>query len=501
LSQANKAMTASVLHVATKLSQRLLGLISTLILARLLAPDDFGIVAISLLIINFFTALSDSGASNYIIKVGDLTNSEIDTSWTINIILKLVVSVVILISANLIASIFNDERIVNLLYAMTIMLVLGSVSSPSIALFKREQNYVPIFKLEIIQKVISVIIVITIAVSYKSYWALIIGMMCTTTIGTFGSYCIHAYRPRLSLTNLTTQWDFSKWILGGSIFGFSRSQMDTFLTSKFYSVSDVGIFHTMKYIATMPGSQVIAPAVSPLLATISKSRDNETDFRDQINLSFYVVSLLSFPIAFYMCWNADILVLIILGDQWVNYSQIFGALSVLVISYSLSSLCGQILISLSKTKVLFIYNIISLLILVSLLLVAKNHSLYEFAATRVFFEIIASVSMFLFVVKVYLNIAIKKHIFIYFGSLITSYIALQASIILDPVDLNVFLRLFVTAITFNIVYLLSLYISYRVYFKRTKEGAHLAFLVMKTILKIKNKFVYYFNREKTGRKQ
>lgn len=476
-----------MIFVLTRFSERILGLISTLILARLLTPDDFGIVAISMLVLNFFFILSDSGAENYIIKKNALTESDINTAWTLNIILKFLVAIILWILSQQIANYFNDERLLDILYVVTPLLIFSSFASPSIYLLKRDQNYRPLFKLIIFQKLFSVSIVIFIAVYYQSYWALIFGHVASSTFHTIGSFRIYKYRPKFDLSKINEQWDFSKWILLSSIFGFVRSQLDTILASKFFSVAEVGAFHTMKYISTMPGSQIIEPAITPLLSTISRSIDDQDQYRYQIKLSYLVLLLVTLPSAIFLYWYANIIVQILLGQQWLAYSEIFGTLALLIISISFMSLSGHILISSNRPRLIFIYNLFSLVGLFVILFSIREYPLFYFTLARTVFDISITSLFFFTIAKLFVKIPIKELLIPCALILTSSYLSALFSMYFKAPGLNEIVKLIFAGVAFSSFYCLLVFILYRVYYKKTKEGAHLGFLVHKLVTKASGK--------------
>ena len=106
-SSLKKGVFSSLLLVGNSVANKLVGLISTLILARVLLPEDFGIVAIASLMVGFIEIMANTGSGQYLLRVDNLDEEKVDTAWTINLILKSLLSLIMLISAYWIVDFFR----------------------------------------------------------------------------------------------------------------------------------------------------------------------------------------------------------------------------------------------------------------------------------------------------------------------------------------------------------------------------------------------------------
>ncbi|MFT6910030.1 MAG: lipopolysaccharide exporter [Oleiphilaceae bacterium] len=126
MNKAKKSLLAGTLLVANALLKKAIGLISTLILARVLAPDDFGLVAITMLVLGFLEVFAVTGSQQYIYQKEDVTKEILDTAWTIDLILKFIIAITLFISADLIASYYEDEQLIGCLRVIAIIPILGA---------------------------------------------------------------------------------------------------------------------------------------------------------------------------------------------------------------------------------------------------------------------------------------------------------------------------------------------------------------------------------------
>jgi O-antigen/teichoic acid export membrane protein len=362
-----KVLNSSSLLIATKVFQRTVGLISILILARLLTPDDFAIVALTVIIVHFFDMLSNVGSEQYIIQKEKVSSEDINTAWTIDILLKSALWLLLVCLSYFIDQFYPNSQLQLPLIIASVILIINALKNPGVLLLKKNLRYRKIFGLSVIQKLLSFIIVMAVAYTWQSFWALIVGDIIASLVFTIGSYFIHSYRPQLSLKHFSQQWHFSQWLFLKGIVGYIRSQIDTLLVSKFFNSALLGKYYMARNIAMLPGHNLLHPAIEPLLAAFSESRNNLPKLEEHFRFSLFIGAFLSIPITFYI-WNFPTPIIeTILGDQWVDASKVLGYMSLLFLYYTFVLVIEQALIALQKTKALLYFDLISLVVITSII--------------------------------------------------------------------------------------------------------------------------------------
>ena len=297
MSLGKKVLTSSSLLIGIKFFQRLVGLISILFLARLLTPEDFAIVALTAITVHFFDILSNAGSEQYIIQKDSVDEDDLNTAWTIDITMKFMLWVTLITGSSLIASFFEQPELETALYASSIILIINAAKNPGLLLKKQNFEYKKIFWLSVIQRLATFVIVITIAYIERSYWALIIGDIISSLIFTVGSYKIDQHKARLCFSHWRKQWHFSSWLLLKGIVGYTRSQIDTLIVSKFFPQAQLGQYYMARDIAMIPSQNLLSPAIEPLLAAFKQSRNNFPNLEFQVRFSLFIVAFISIPIS------------------------------------------------------------------------------------------------------------------------------------------------------------------------------------------------------------
>lgn len=383
MSLANKTFFSSLILLSLSFAQRSLGIISTLILARILTPDDFGIVAIVSLIVFLFDSLSTSGSTQYIIQKAEVSDDDLNSAWTIDIILKFSFFIICLILTPFIADFFHQKELENALYAIAIILPILGLGNPGVYLLRKNLEFKAIAKLLIISKLISISLVISLALYYKNYWAMIVGTIFSYFIPLIGTYIIHPHRPKICFKKIPEQWNFSQWLFLKSIVGYSKGQIDSFLVAHFFNVASIGGYNLMKNLSSMPATEIVAPATQPLLSAFSKSKNDPDVLNYQLNLSLLIMIILISPFSSFMYYFDSNIVSILLGDKWLEYANILGILSIGLITLPIGSIVEHYSTALGNVKILFISDLISSFVTIFILILFRDSNLEIIALLRV----------------------------------------------------------------------------------------------------------------------
>lgn len=485
----SQVLSSSFLLLIIRLIQRSIGLISTLILARVLTPNDFGIVAISVLVVHFCDALSATGSQQYIVQKTEVDSDDVNSAWTIDIIMKSILWIILIISVPLISSFYDRPEIENALYVSSLVLLVGAFKSPSLMLLRRTLSYKPIFRISILQKLLSFSVVMTFVYFEPSYWALIVGDLVSALTLTIGSYFIYTVKLKFSLRKIKEQWAFSQWVLLKGGVGFARAESDTILVSKYFSSEALGAYHMARHLSIMPSTEIIGPAIEPLIASFARVKNEPEKLAFQFTLSLLVIILLIMPACAFIWSFPESIINFFLGKQWAIAYPILSALSLFLFTTVISQLLNQFCIALGKVKSIFIYDVLSLFIIVSVLLTFMTDSLYEFSLLRggvafilvfSFFIYLKSISdlSIIYIIKLILPIALL--------SVLSAVLTLEIGI--ESWGGGMF-SLFYYLPVFGVIYLMLIVLSYVFYYKNMKEGVHIYNLGKGAYYQIKYRFI------------
>lgn len=482
-----KGLIGSVLLVSESLSNKLIGLVSTLILARVLMPQDFGLVAIAVLLLNFLEVMSKTGGILYLLRSDSLTPEDVNTSWTIDLLIKTPLAIIFSLLAPTISDYYGDDRLVNIIYVLSLLIFIQCLKSPGGAFLRREQNYLPIIKLGLIAKFISVVIAISIAIFFHSYWALVLGQFTNSFVLCVGSYFIHSHRPWFTLHNAKRQWLFSMWMIPQAIIGFFRTQLDTLLVSATFDKDVLGSYHIMKYLAFIPSAHIVVPATQPLLVELAKVKHSQFYLKKQFNVSFIVMMTIALPMVTLISSYHQLIISVLLGEDWAPYSSLFSIFCLLIISAAIFQQSMRILLVYGHTKTVFVYEVFSFVIIYSALFWVGIEDIMSFSKIRVGLEVLLSVTLFSYVAIRYTDI---KNLFRVLYSMLPLLIGCAVASILADKAINFsesgFINLFIVCSVFYISFLLTLATLSFSLFKKTIEWSYINNLLVRILFSLVN---------------
>ena len=377
-----RVLKSAGLLLGIQVVQRGLGIISTLVLARLLAPEHFGIVALVTIALQFFELLVEIGNQQYIVQKETLDDEDLNTAWSMDILIKSGVAVLVIASSPALAAWFEEPLLTAALAVASLALPIRALKSPGMMRLAREINYRPLFRLTLWQKGLSFITVITIALVHPSHWAIIIGNLVSAAILAVGSYRVDHHRPRWTLARFRQQWGFSQWLLMRGLLGFTRSQIDNLMVSRFFGTTQLGGYNLVREVSLLPALSAIIPMSEPLLAAIAevKARPEALAYRIQFSLAL-MVSLLT-PLSVYIFLFPELIVLTLLGDQWTEYASLLRPFSLFFFTFCLFALLTDAVIAMGRVRALFLFDLVSTGIIIGALWYFGQAGLESMAWTR-----------------------------------------------------------------------------------------------------------------------
>jgi len=456
MSLALKIINSSALLITLKFGERLIGLVSLLILARLLIPNDFSIIALTAIVVYFFDILANAGSEQYIIQKKGVTSDDLNTAWTIDIILKSTLCGVLILLSGFISDYFEQPKLQLALCVSSFLLIINALKNPSLFILKQNLEYKKIFRLSLAQKLVSFIFVVTIAYYYKSFWALIIGDLISSFIYTIGSYYVNSYRPVLSLKRKSDQWVFSKWLLVKSVIGYIRAQIDTLIVSKIFPGAPTGQYYMTRSIAMLPCHNILSPAIEPLLAALSQNNNDKHLLAKKINYCLLAITCITIPMVIFVWQSSNLIVGVLLGEQWVKSIELLSYFCLLLLYFPYIHFFEQVLLAIGKVKTAFKFDMCILFIILIGFMLFTLDTTEKIAIIRGLTGVIS-----LFFLAAYLRISIpfslKFQSTVIFSCFIisfcSSYIAISS---IKSFNLNEIFTLTFTLLLFIICYVILL---------------------------------------------
>ena len=314
--------------MAWRLGMRVLGLVSTLILVRLLAPAEFGLVALATGFVQTIDAMMALGADDAVVRESRADRDLYDTAFTLNLLRGLAVGLVVVLCAWPAAAFFADPRLSGVLLCVAALPVLDGLANIGTVDFRRDLLFRKEFAIMVLPKLGGILAAIAVAFLTHSYVAMLAGMGVNRGLRVVMSYVMHPYRPGLSLRawRRLIGYSFWSWLIGIAI--LLRDKSDTFMLGRVLGTTSIGYYSVGSEIAALPTTELVEPlcrsAFSGFAAERREGASGSPLFTRLIGLAASVV----LPAGIGLSLVADPLVAVALGPAWAQAAPVARVLAV-----------------------------------------------------------------------------------------------------------------------------------------------------------------------------
>lgn len=352
-----KVVTATKWSGITEIAAKLVSPISTMVLARLLTPDAFGVLVTAVMVISFAEIFTDAGFQKYLIQHKFRSSEELYQSTTVafwsNFILSILIWIGIIVFAEEIAVLVGSKGYGDVIAISCICIPLAAFSSIQMALYKRDLNFKTLFLVRIVGIFIPLIITIPLAYYTRSYWSLIIGMITLNLSNAIILTVKSKWKPNFffSFSLLKEMFSFTFWSMIEAISIWLTGYVDIFIVGTMLNQHYLGIYRTsMSTVGQIMG--LITAATTPILfSSLSKLQDNDQALKKMFFSFQKLVGIIVMPMGVGIFLFQDLITNILLGDQWYEAAYFIGLWGLTsAITIVLSHYCSEIYRAKGKPK-------------------------------------------------------------------------------------------------------------------------------------------------------
>jgi O-antigen/teichoic acid export membrane protein len=352
-----------------RISNRLLQFVALLVLARLLVPEDFGLMGVTLVTIAAFEIFSVSGLREALVQRKGDVESYIETAWTANLIRAATCCLILLLAAPAISSFFEDERITLLLRVMSISLMLKAFTNFRVLYFEKELDFKREFIYQVTGTVAQVAVSVSVAVATRSVWSLVAGYISGEFVRLIASYLLIRSRPRLRIdgTRFKEMLGFGKWILGSNALIFIITQGDDAFVGKVLGTAALGFYQLAYRISNLPVTEITHTVSRVTFPAYSKIQDDTARLREVYMRIIQVTTFAAFPIAGLILVLGGDFTRLFLGDKWMPMVPAMQVLVFFGITRTVGASLGPIFNATNRPNVLTMLAALQLAILIAII--------------------------------------------------------------------------------------------------------------------------------------
>lgn len=370
----SKVISGSFWVVVSRLARRSVGLISAVILARILSPTDYGLVAVGLLCVSLFRIFTEVGIKPNLIQERDHNADLLSTAWTLEVTRGLVICVVIFFMAPIGADFFHQPAATPIIRAMSVIPLLSSIANIKIIYFQRELEFHKQFIYEFSGAVVGIITAVISALILRNAWALVFGQVAAELTLTILSYIFFPELPRITFErhSLRKLYTFGKWVFLGGIVSYFAMEGDKYFVGRLFGVELLGMYKMASMLTRIITDEFGKSITKVFFPAYSKISGDLYKLKSVFLKSYETLLSILAPSCLGLFIIADDFIPVILGNKWLGMIPLLKllALAAFVRTFCISG--SGLFYSLNKPKYNATCEIIRAAVLLILLLILPN---------------------------------------------------------------------------------------------------------------------------------
>ncbi|MCJ1962872.1 lipopolysaccharide biosynthesis protein [Novosphingobium mangrovi (ex Hu et al. 2023)] len=336
--------------IGGRLFTKFVEFLSLLVLAQLLTPEDFGVIAIAMTLVTIVEAVFELPITQVLIARQAISQRHLDTAFTLSALRGGALTLVVWASAVPFAHFYRNDTLVWMILALGVAPGLRGMGSPGLVLYARELKYRREIAAELVCKTGSLVCSVAAAWWLRDYRALMVGIVATPTIWILASYALAPYRPRLSLAEWPLFADFLGWTTGAQLLAAINWQCDRLILGRFVSPAQLGIYSVANDLSYVPEQALIRPIVRPLLSVFALIADQRARLATAYVQASNAVLAIGAPVLLGLCLLARPAVALALGDKWLGAIPVLQWLSLTLIPPLLTAPYSSLAMALNRPQ-------------------------------------------------------------------------------------------------------------------------------------------------------
>ncbi len=366
---ARSVVSGALLYTAMRWFDRALGVISTIVLARLLVPDDFGVVALATIALGFLLMMFDVGLNVRLVQMGEIDRTDIDTAWTIRLVRNLFLAALLAFGAPAISDYFGDSRLTPVMRWMALGIAIGGLNSMAPVLFQRRREFAREVAYVMSQRFVGFGVTIALAFWLRNYWSMVYGSFAAGVFACAMSYWMMPELRRPTLRNWRRFLGASVWLTLRSLGQYASEQVDKVFLGRIAGPASLGAYSIASQIGAMPSTELLQPMNRALFPAYSQISNDPARIGPAVHLTFGIQTMIALPASLGLALCSAEIVHVFLGEKWLDAAPLLAMLAVAYGFASLNSSFIYFLLSLGKFRLQAALSWANFLVMAGILLV------------------------------------------------------------------------------------------------------------------------------------
>jgi O-antigen/teichoic acid export membrane protein len=358
---ARKSVRGGMTTMTAQGIQFVLNLAGTMILARLLTPNDYGLIGMVTVVVNFAAMFKDAGLSMATVQKENISHEQISTLFWLNVVISAFLGLCVLCGSPLVAWFYGRPELTAVTAALSVSFIISGLTIQHQALLRRHMRFGTLAVINIVSYVVNLIVAILLALVGWRYWALVGGTLATSLSGTLLTFFFCPWMPgRMRKgTGVRDMLKFGGHLTGFNFVNYFARNLDNILLGRFWGAGVLGLYSRAYNIMMLPISQVREPLHAVAIPALSHIQNDPIRYKKYYIKLITLLSFITMPLMVFLFFCADDVIHLLLGDQWLGAVDIFRILCIVAFIQPVGTTWGIVLVSLGQSRRYLTWGIVN----------------------------------------------------------------------------------------------------------------------------------------------
>ncbi len=358
---ARKSVAGGVTTLASQSIQFVLRIFGTAVLARLLTPNDYGLVGMVTVVVNLAQTFKDAGLSTATVQKERISHEQISTLFWLNALISAFLSLCVLVASPLIAWFYGRPELTAVTAALSVSFLVSGLTIQHQALQRRHMQFGTLASIQVASQVASLLVTILLACLSWRYWALVGGTLAQALAGTLLTFYLCPWIPgRMQRgTGVRDMLLFGGHLTGFNFVNYFARNADHILVGRFLGTDALGLYARAYGLFMMPIGQIRGPLNQVALPALSALRSRPDRYARYYQRLVDIMASLATPLTVYCAIEADFLIRILLGPKWLGAVPVFRILAIAGLIQVVASTRGLVLLSCGFARRYFYWGLLN----------------------------------------------------------------------------------------------------------------------------------------------
>lgn len=330
----SRTASAGLALSASQLLGKVIDFALVLVLARLLTPEDFALIAIAMIFVQLTEAVLQMPVAQILVRTPRVTRDMLYTAFTVSFLRSLIVVAIILVLTPVTVWMFDEPRLYALMPVLSLAPALRGMVNPKLTLFARRLNFYPEAAISILSRAVTAAIALPFAIATESYWALVLMTVISPTLLTVMSFIYLPFRPKFSLKSWNVFANMVGWSTLAQTFGAANWQVKVFVLAQYATRATTGNYSVASNLNGIVQHSIVEPLIRPFVSTFSLLQKNNA-LQGGYLVSSRALFMAAGPVFVVLVVLADPIILFLFGGDWVDapvFLQVLAISALFIVS-------------------------------------------------------------------------------------------------------------------------------------------------------------------------